>query len=328
MRNLICRTTCVAALCLFATSPAHALTLVKQDALQLSFNGLGRGGIQTSVAQGEGGTEAYLHCALLNAKVSYKGVGGLLVQYNFAKGKVQLLDAVATWTPTKFLKFKAGLTKTPVSLEFLESASNLRFYGRAKLTKVVPLRSTGLNGTMAFKLNGVTLGIDLGGWMGSGTDLSMGVDSGMMLTARAMAKLPNGLTFHAAVADHFFSSRAVMQDVNTHQEAVLDLAAKYLSGGWMALSEAAVVLSEQEGPRNYSLYSMVARQFELDAGPVVEPAVSYDQLRTSGETGHYGTVAFNVYWMGNKLMTGADYQVGYKSDDVSHAGYARVQVAF
>jgi len=315
---------------MLSASSAHAYTAYDNDALKLSVIGLGEGGFESTsaVAAGENGTEPYLWLALLGAKASYEDVvvGGVL--YQFAKGRADLLDAYLKVKPTSFLSFQAGRFKTPVSLEFNIPAGSLVFHRRASLSKIVPLRASGLNANASYTLGGVKLGLDLGGWLGNGVDLDSGVDTGVMATARASAAFPIGLRLHAAVADHFFSSQSVMHDDATHQEAVLDLAAAWAQGGWSAHAEGAVVLSEQEGPRPYGLYGYVAHKWDLGEWPDIEPAVAYDQIRTGDAVGHFGTVAVNAYFMGNDLVASVDYQGGRQAGETSHTGFARLQLGF
>jgi hypothetical protein len=309
-------------------APAHAYVVTQLDALRLDLTGLGQAGVETGSGIGDGEVaEAYLGVARLQARATYKGFGGVMVQFEFKDAKPAVLDAVVTVTPTSFLTVQAGRFKTPVSLEFGLPAANLRFHRRAALKKLIPTRAAGLNGTVQHKLGDVTLGLDVGAFLPPDVDLASGVEHGVLLTGRAFARLPHGITVQVAAADHLFPGGPMPEDP-MQQEAVVDLAASYEEGQWFFLTEAAVSVAQQEGPRPYGYYGMGAYRIPMSVGPDLEPAVAYDQLRTGDQVGHFGTVALNAYWLDRNLMTSLDYRGGKQGDEVSHAGFARLQVGF
>ncbi|MCB9672943.1 MAG: hypothetical protein H6734_25965 [Alphaproteobacteria bacterium] len=318
----VCRLACGTLLVALAPGSARAYSLLERDALKLELRGLGEAGVQANTSQDSAG---YVNVARLMVVAKYSGMGRVMVQYEMKNGRPELLDAQVEVTPFSSFMVTAGRFKTPVSLEFAIPAPKLRFHRRAALKSLVPTRANGLDVGYEHDLGDVSLGLQLGAFL-TNTDLSSGIDDGVLATARAYARLPYGVTLHVAGADHLFSM-APTED-SMHQEAVIDVAASWEHGGWGALAEGVVVVDETDGPRPYGLYAMAAHRFVLDMDIGLEPAVAYDQIRSGDNVNHFGTVAFNVYWLDYRLVTSVDYRGGRDDGATSHAGFARLQIGF
>lgn len=322
----------LAAPCLCLPPSAAAVELYEDEDAGLIVDGnLYVGVVAGAEAYSDQPEDYGAEVSLARAKfgATYADRAELTLQLGGASGTVELVDAIAALKPTDSLSLRMGRYKVGVSDEYLISAADLPFVGRALLNSYVPNRAVGIESVGSFEAGSAEIEGRVGVFHPSRT--SFANPQGQLLAGRLLATLESGFRFHAGYAQHAFTEnrlpggerpasscgQAITDGATTATSErvfecnqTVDMAVGYDDEHWNLHLEGAAVLDPPVVDSAYGGYAHAQYKFGDEEELQFQPGVGYELLVGEDDI-HRGTVGFNTFWWGTGFETLLNYRLLY-----------------
>lgn len=315
-------------------SPASALVLLDTEESRLSLRGLAEAGYMVESAVEEGGERSFgpvLDMARLDLRAERHHLGEMHFQLEGANQELQVLDAEVSLHPLAPLHIHLGHFKTPISAEFLVARPHLLLPRRAALSQLITQRLTGVE----FDLH-----TELGHEWGLRSQVALFQPAGVEVDGqhtqfgalRLLLEMPHELELHLAYGQHLGSgpNHEIQQHLLPHDE-ILDLALMAETGPLTMHLEGVVVFRGPEDHYEWGAYGNLGWRFLIPSqGVALTPAVGVDWIEPS-ELDEYEpwqrvSVALNLSWLGDDLVTQLGYDATFKHNATLHGMFLNLQV--
>ncbi len=249
---------------------------------------------------------------------SYADTADVALQIGGASGDVVVKDIVATLRPIDGIGLRAGRFKTSVSVEYLRSATDLPFVGRALISDVVPNRRVGGELVGRTDLDEVELVGQVGLFQPRHQQVSFQQPRGQLLTGRVTARLPVGLGVHVGYGQHILEQNEFPGGRAEAFDQQLDVGVTYDDDRLDVHLEGLTVFDPPGTDELFGGYAHALYAFGPEEGFQVEPGIGYDIVAQQRAV-HRGTVGVNLHWWEAPIDTMIDYRYQTLRDRGTHS---------